>query len=561
MLLLCFSDKPTKSSKQDRKRKSDQIVVEIKPDVVSTANKRSKSLEARKARVNEEIKKDPFKTVTKSSNALSNCKSDKPKIEQGSDRITRKQLKDSTQKNLPCKVQTKECKSETKPEVKTVKSGKTAKDKTVKPVKRDKGNCDRILTKSTELEAKETINCDKQDSTVKEVEKEESVVSNKPEVDTSKAGDITVKCDELTTGQQNVEEHSDLSGNSDIKQEVECSEDNNTSEKEISNDTDDNMHFMKQRLLANNNTQEKSPTPNLTEKIDVNQSVTEQLTKLVKSETSSEDHLKSTSSPPSKRLEETRFENVSYSSLYSNSEIRSNSRASEHSGISEDRRSGSQTDKIKNSPSSSPLVLDKSEPVHPYRDPELMKKNTVHSNVQSMHPKMPAAYPGLPIPPPQSALPSASSYQSSLPRSHLSQLYHPLAQLPAVPSAGLGMDHATYAAFQQQQLLQYQLLLQSHRNAAAYPANLTQQLEMLWQQKNPSTPIPQQWKHQEELIRDLYALKEREIDRYDIKRRELAERERIEQEHMERIERDKVEREQRERQIERERQDRERLER
>lgn len=510
---------------------------------MSTTNKRSKSQEARKTRVNEEIKKDTIKTVAKSSNVLSDCKSNKPKVEKGSDRITRKQLKETSQKTETCK-----------PEQKTDKLGRASKDKTVRTVKRDKGNCDKILTESVELQAEESDNCDKRESSVKEAEK--IVVSNISDSDTSTTADKNSECDELTKKEQNVDKHCDLSEKSDIEQKVECSEDNNTSEKVISNDTDDNMHFMKQRLLANNNSQGKSPTSNLTERIDVNRSVTEQLTKL-HSESSSEERLKS--SPQNKRVDENNYENVSHSSLHNNSEIRSSSRASEHSGISEDRRSVSQTDKIKNSPSSSPLVLDKSEPVHPYRDPELMKKNTVHSNVQSMHPKMPAAYPGLPIPPPQSSLPPASSYQSSLPRSHLSQLYHPLAQLPAVPAAGLGMDHATYAAFQQQQLLQYQLLL--HRNAAAYPANLTQQLEMLWQQKNPSTPIPQQWKHQEELLRDLYALKEREIDRYDIKRRELAERERLEQEHMERIERDKMEREQRERQLERERQDRERLER
>ena len=573
-VLISFSDKHSRSSRQDRKRKSEQIVIETKPDV-STANKRSRSVETRKERVNEEIKKDSVKTVAKPSNVLSNCKSEKPKVEPLTDRITRKQLKSLNK--LPCKVQTKESKtvvSAAKPDLKP-KSTKSAKDKTVKPNPTkglgDINTCDKTLKNNCGVDKKKSNTCDTEvtDSTplisdivVKEEEKE----TKDKKSDSLKKSEDNKKpeCNELEKYVHNEEENiSEITVKSEVK---ECSEDKTTSDKN-NEDTDDNMHFMKQRLLANNNSQEKSPTPNLTEKIDVNRSVTEQLTKLAKTENRSsslEDHHHSgkSASPSTKRLDENRYENVTATqpSHYSNSEIRSSSRASEHSGTSEDRRSGSHLEKIKNSPSSSPLVLDKTEPVHPYRDPELMKKNTVHSNVQSMHHKMSAgAYPGIPIPPPQGA---GSSYQSSLPRSHLSSLYHPLAQLPAMPPAGLGIDHATYAAIQQQQLLQYNLLLQ--RTAAAYPANLTQQLELLWQQKHPSTPVPPQWalaKNQEELLRDLYALKEREIDRYDIKRREMVERERIEQEHLERIERDKLEREQRERQLERERQDRERLER
>ncbi|VDI29098.1 Hypothetical predicted protein [Mytilus galloprovincialis] len=556
-------DKNSRSSKQDRKRKSEQIIVETKPDV-STVNKRSRSLETRKNRVNEEVKKDSIKSTAKPANVVSNCKSAKSKAEPISDRITRRQVKDSTVKS-PC--QTKESKP--------IKSSKSTKDKTVKPnpTKRDRGldDCDKTL-KNSHIDEEKSISCDITNTNSVQVKEEEKPKTENEESETLIKSEDTEKSisDDIKQSDKNEEENtsSEVTVKLESIKVEECSEDNTTSEEK--KQEEDNMHFMKQRLLANNS-QANSPSNNLTEKIDVNQSVTDQLTKLAKTQTHSSNSFehqtsRKSTSPSTKHSEENRYDHVNafQSPHYNNTEFRSSSRASEHSsGTSEDRRPGSRSDRIKNSPSSSPLVLDKTEPVLPYRDPELMKKNTVHSNVQSMHPKMPAAYPGMPIPPPVSAMPSgSSSYQSSLQRSHLSSLYHPLAQVPAMPSPGMGIDPATYAAIQQQQLLQYQLLLQ--RTATAYPANLTQQLELLWQQKHPSTPVPPHWalnKNQEELLRDLYALKEREIDRYDIKRREIAERERIEQEHLERLERDKMEREQRERQIERERQDRERIER
>ncbi|XP_060084452.1 probable JmjC domain-containing histone demethylation protein 2C isoform X2 [Ylistrum balloti] len=365
------------------------------------------------------------------------------------------------------------------------------------------------------------------------------------------------------------------------------------------------MHFMKRRLLAGNNSSESSSNPpsNSLAGIDVNRSLTDQITKLARTEKlalhgedtgSSINQTKSLSPQsessdtvvPSKDLRSDSVpikDNVlsNYGNSTQTPNDRSSSRTSEHSsysGYGDDRRPSSRLDDLrtssKNSPASSPLIIDRTEPVLPYRDPELMRKNPVQSNVQSMlgPPHKSSTYPGVhnPIPsaPPSGSLPTTTSFPTHpLPRTHVlpSMSYHPMGAAAAAQlglSPGLGqLDHATLAAIQQQQLaLQYSnsLLLQ---RSAGYPppANLTMaQLELLWQQKYPSVPVPPQWmlaSKQEDLLRDIFSMKEREIERYE---RDRIERERLERERMDRLEREKIERD---RQIERERQERERIER
>lgn len=354
--------------------------------------------------------------------------------------------------------------------------------------------------------------------------------------------------------------------------------------------TEDNMHFMKQRLLASNASSEKSPAP-INANIDVNRSVTDQIAKL--SRTESAGSLQEEEKSPNKSVspkgsyltsdvytheqskEHRNNNNISDSVTGCNSlsnslnhdDLRSSSRASEHSnsGLSEDRRPASRLDDLKssqkNSPSSSPLIIDKSEPVNPYRDPELMRKNPVHSNVHGMlgsgHKK--PSYPNVHTPIPSAAtptpsIPATTSYPSHpIPPNHVipSLQYPPHHLTAALGAASLGlhpslaqMDPNQLAALQHQQLasMQYQLLL----NRGGYPSNLTMpQLEHLWQKTYPSIPIPPQYllpKNREDLLGHLFS-----------KERELMERDRMERERMDRMEKERMERD---RQLERERQER-----
>ena len=78
----------------------------------------------------------------------------------------------------------------------------------------------------------------------------------------------------------------------------------------------------------------------------------------------------------------------------------------------------------------------------------------------------------------------------------------------------------------------------------------TRQLELLWQQKYPSIPVPPAWilhQYQDELVRDVSPL---------LQQRELLDRERRERELALERERERQEREERERERERERQER-----
>ena len=356
---------------------------------------------------------------------------------------------------------------------------------------------------------------------------------------------------------------------------------------EVSNDTDDNMHYMKQRLLNSSNSSDKSPAPTLAANIDVTRSVTDQIAKLTRTDhsTSPEEENSSSSktTSPKTSSHESHQEHKDYrnhntadsnvrasssSAINSHAEdhFRSSSRASEHSnsGCSDERRPGSRIEDIrnssKNSPATSPLVIDKAEPVNPYRDPELMKKNTVHSNVHGMlgAQKYPNVHTPIPSASPAVTMPTTTSYPSHpiASRSHvLPSLHYPpaipsalggaaaLSQLTGIPPGLAQLDQASIAALQQQQLaaMQYQLLMsQRYANPAT---NLTlQQMEHLWQQKYPSVPMPYNMltKNHEDMLSQLLSLKEREV---------------IERERIERIERER-ERLEREKQIERERQER-----
>ncbi|XP_048748291.1 probable JmjC domain-containing histone demethylation protein 2C isoform X3 [Ostrea edulis] len=355
---------------------------------------------------------------------------------------------------------------------------------------------------------------------------------------------------------------------------------------------EDNMHFMKQRLLASNTSSDKSPAQ-INASIDVNRSVTDQIAKLSRAESAGSNQEEEKSNSPNKSVspkstgsylssistadfylhehgKELRNNNNisdlvsgcnSLSNSLNNDDLRSSSRASEHSnsGLNEDRRPASRLDDLrssqKNSPSSSPLIIDKTEPVHPYRDPELMRKNPVHSNVHGMlgsHKKQ--SYPSVHTPIPSAAtptpsIPATTSYPSHpIPPNHVIPAlqyppHHLTAALGMHPSLAQ-MDPSQLAALQHQQLasMQYQLLL----SRGGYPANLTMpQLEHLWQKTYPSIPIPPQYllpKNREDLLGHLFS-----------KERELIERERMERERMDRIEKERMERD---RQLERERQER-----
>ncbi|KAL5022479.1 hypothetical protein ScPMuIL_001634 [Solemya velum] len=314
-----------------------------------------------------------------------------------------------------------------------------------------------------------------------------------------------------------------------------------TSEKKAQSDTEDNtgMHYKKLALLAGGNTQEQPP----------------------------KSHSSASSNPISKSVRR-----ASLSSSVSSSEELSNARLSEDrpsSGLSGDeRRPGSHFNDLrgKNSPASSPLyIVDRNEHVLPYRDPELMRKNTVLSNVQSMlghGPHKSTSYPAVhtPIPSQSTGGISAAAVAASptLPN-------HPLPRTPVVSSipypqmipAHVGLlDHAAIAALQQQQIAsQY-----SGRGLLPMfmPGDLSRtQLELLWQQKYPSVPVPPPWllvKYQDDLLRDVALYREQQLER-DRREREQIERERLERE---RIERERIEHDRR---LERERQEKERQER
>ena len=226
------------------------------------------------------------------------------------------------------------------------------------------------------------------------------------------------------------------------------------------------------------------------------------------------------------------------------------------------------------STNSSPLVFNKDEPIKVYRDPELLKKDaevrqihgissgkTPHENTTPV--PQSSAYPSVhntaatPLP---SSM-TASAYAQSQILSSMPAYAQQLSQLGILASGQIPLSGHTYeptsplrginalAAAQQQALqLQYGVLLQQQQQqqqlmsqfsiAGGVPTN---HLEMLWQQKYPSLPVPPPWmllQYQEELLRDVNPVREREL---------VLERERRELEQQQALEREKSERERAER--------------
>ncbi|KAL8562748.1 hypothetical protein ACOMHN_022623 [Nucella lapillus] len=399
----------------------------------------------------------------------------------------------------------------------------------------------------------------------------------------------------------------------------------------------DTMHFKKQLLLAGGNNSPSastahSPATSISANIDVNRSVTDQLTKLAKAEKialgggdgkSDFEHnidtatagtfsnsLTLASQQKSDRDSTTVYDfmadrNKEFSSAFtsvragffqgnssSGSEERAESRASDSqlsSGLGDDRRPGSRLDDLrsaKSSPASSPLILDRSEPINIYRDPELMSKNPVRSglSVTTIHktmsgPGYPSAQGGVPAPPPGlTTSTTLASHPSALSRPLLPGLtpYSPHQLPPSALSHGLPLTHTfsqldaltarEMAVVQQQQQQQQQIaaLQQQYQNAAQlmHPmpyagGHRLSQLELMWPQKMPPGPLTPAWllaKHPEGTYSD--GIPREHLERME---QDRIERERLEKRlEMERLERDRAERERREK---REKMERERLER
>lgn len=378
----------------------------------------------------------------------------------------------------------------------------------------------------------------------------------------------------------------------------------------VAEDLDDNMHFKKQLLLAGGNSSPSSScaatsqSDSLSVSIDVNRSVTDQLTKLAKSEklslggdgksgtdntsiteaavtpinTSSSlsvDKAEKNESKVHDFMSDRHREASAFTCVQSNalrsytgtpsSEDRSDSRASDIVvlGVVDDsRRPGSRVDdlrSVKSSPTSSPLIVDRSEPVNIYRDPELMSKNTVRSslNSASLHKTMSGAtYPSVPapVPTPPSGLPTSSplpTHPSSISRSLIPGLTYAHQLSHGAISHGLSLQHGYsqldplaargLVAAQQQQiaaLQQYQNtahLMQIPYSSLTSGAHRLPQLEVL--QKFPQAPVPPTW---------LLAAKQSEtLQREQLER--IEQEQRVERERLERLERDRLERAERER--------------
>ena len=384
--------------------------------------------------------------------------------------------------------------------------------------------------------------------------------------------------------------------------------------------SDDNMHYIKKKQLSQGVFTSGQPQNSgiASSNIDTNQSITDQVARAEKlSSLHGEDKPGSTSSTLSSPNSDTNIDrsesrdtqlpstqprdnkaalstnNNTNTNLNWSHDERSLSRASEErcssglSDVGEIRRPSSQADDLKSSKSSaasSPLIVDKSEPVLPYRDPELMSKNPVRSNVPNMHNSQNSYRSERTVhnPAPSQSSRPASAGMSSAPltlSSSLSSSHAPVIPSVAYPSPlGIGhtltgpslssllpqglhqLDPATLAIHQQLQAVQQQQLtaaLQyggSQFQNALYPGTLSStQLEHLWQQMHPAVPVPPPWllaKHQDDLIRDRI-LREQERERLERDReRDRAERERVERERKERerrLEQERLEKERRER--------------
>ena len=246
--------------------------------------------------------------------------------------------------------------------------------------------------------------------------------------------------------------------------------------------------------------------------------------------------------------------------------------SSSSSSLSNSRMDDYQRRKEMDSQGSSPLVFDKNKPVEVYRDPELLKRDERRYLQQQQQQHQQAAAiratshtpvpPSSPYPPAGVHNPIPSAHAAALAqRTLLSGLHYgsssALGALSGIsPHLGLSahqLDHHSAAALRTQAYLQqqYQALGMPPQHLSSYAAMHTNvqatQLEMLWQQKYPTLPMPPTWmlmQYQDELLRDVNMLREREIavierDRRDreIVRERERERERADQERREREER------------------------
>ena len=218
---------------------------------------------------------------------------------------------------------------------------------------------------------------------------------------------------------------------------------------------------------------------------------------------------------------------------------------------------------IEKASASSPLLVDKRRPVEPYRDPELLKKDSVMRHIHSLHqaaalqPRAhaPSSY-AAPVHP--ATMPAPQSQPTHPLMSHLAAYGHhinPLA-LQQQMAAASSLDRSSLSNLsvlvQQQQVAQLQQMQM---------LQLQMQLERIWQQKYPSIQIPPAWmlmQYQEELLRDVNMLHSREHLAMMEREREIAhDRERLERAERERAERERAERQRLERErLEKERNDR-----
>lgn len=291
-------------------------------------------------------------------------------------------------------------------------------------------------------------------------------------------------------------------------------------------------------------------------------------TATIKTEPRLPEHSHSNGPPESNNNVYSRSEDVHYSSAYKGGhDSRVSASASGHTTTTTTR-----PDQAKHS--SSPLLVDKSGAVEPYRDPELLKKDSEIRTIHLMH-QVTLHPPGHRSIPPATTFPSqvAAPHPHTLPaHAALPQHLLPPSPFTAHPMAGhlplsAAMDGTALASLttlqQQQHLQQIQLMAQQQQQSqllssiALHNTLQTRQLELLWQQKYPNHQLPPAWvlgQFQEELLREVNPIQSREL---------LAERERLrEREQRELLEERERERERQERERqEKERQERERQER
>ena len=220
--------------------------------------------------------------------------------------------------------------------------------------------------------------------------------------------------------------------------------------------------------------------------------------------------------------------------------------------------------------SSSPLLFDKSKPVVPYRDPDLLKKDTEIRNLQLLHQATMTRPTGHTTGPPtttfasvptpiQNPHPSAMPTHSGLPQHMIPQMpyNHPLNQHLQMSGLSSIQAAAHMQAIQLQQQHERQQKSQILTSLAMHSSMQTRQLEVLWQQKYPNMQVPPGWmlqQYQDELLRDVNMMQPRDLvnmDRERLRERELAmERERMAEQ--DRVDRDRKDRDR----LEKERQER-----